>query len=96
MRSHPKTDGYETTTEQGALIVGHIVGPGNGAPKADNAIHPTWRNTSSFSIMFVNLQGNATLAEKAIAQNVVTNVVGNALREASPDGAAYANEVRAP
>ncbi|KAH6899134.1 FAD binding domain-containing protein [Coprinopsis sp. MPI-PUGE-AT-0042] len=39
-----------------AGIVGHIVGPGFGAPSVDNAIHPGWRTASSFSITSVTCQ----------------------------------------
>ena len=84
---------YRTTLESGTRIIGHIVGPGHGAPKVDNAIHPKWREASSFSITAYPLAGNAPLEEKAQAQNVVTNVVGGALRRAGPYGAAYVNEV---
>ncbi|TEB03994.1 FAD binding domain-containing protein [Coprinellus micaceus] len=63
--------------ENGAFIVGHIVGPGTGAPKVNNAIHPKWRKQ---------------LVSKAEAQRIVTNVIGKALREAAPNGAAYVNE----
>ncbi|KAJ2935615.1 hypothetical protein H1R20_g1478, partial [Candolleomyces eurysporus] len=80
------------TIEQGAFIIGHIVGPGTGLPKVDNAVHPKWREASSFSITSYAVAGNATLQEKATAQNVVTNVIGKALRDASPNGAAYVNE----
>jgi hypothetical protein len=81
--------------ENGAFIVGHIVGPGTGAPKVNNAIHPKWRQAASFSITSYTVAGNASLAEKAEAQRIVTNVIGKALREAAPNGAAYVNEVSA-
>ena len=84
---------YQTTLESGTLIYGHIVGPGYGAPMVDNAIHPKWREASSFSLTAYPLAGNAPLEEKAQAQHVVTNVVGEALRRAGPYGAAYVNEV---
>ncbi len=84
---------YRTTLDSGTLIYGHIVGPGYGAPKVDNAIHPKWREASSFSLTAYPVAGNAPLQEKAHAQNVVTNVVGDALRRAGPYGAAYVNEV---
>lgn len=77
-----------------SFIVGHIVGPGTGAPTVDNAIHPKWREASSFTISTVNVAGNASLQEKAEAQRVITHVMGRAMKEASPDGAAYVNEVR--
>ena len=84
---------YQTTLENGSIIIGHIVGPGYGAPKVDNAIHPKWREASSVMITAYPLAGNAPLAKKAQAQNVVTNVVGEGLRRAGPYGAAYVNEV---
>jgi hypothetical protein len=71
---------YQTTLDSGTLIFGHIVGPGYGAPKVDNAIHPTWREGSSFSLTTYPVTGNAPLEEKAQAQNIVTNVVGEVLR----------------
>ncbi|CAA7267512.1 unnamed protein product [Cyclocybe aegerita] len=83
---------YQTVTNNGAFIVGHIVGPGTGAPVVDNAIHPVWRNAASFSITSYAVAGNAALSEKARAQNIITNVVGRALRDASPNGGAYVNE----
>ena len=32
------------------FLIGHIVGPGHGVPKANNAVHPKWREGSSFTI----------------------------------------------
>jgi hypothetical protein len=59
---------YRTTLESGTLIYGHIVGPGYGAPRVDNAIHPKWREASSFSITAYPVAGNAPLEVKAQAQ----------------------------
>jgi hypothetical protein len=73
--------------------VGHIVNPGYGVPKADNAIHPKWRNASSFVITNVIMSGLETWEEKKQKENVQTNIVGKALRAAGPDGATYVNEV---
>lgn len=87
-------DAQRFAIENGAFIVGHIVGPGTGAPKVDNAVHPKWREAASFSITSFAVAGNATLAEKAEAQRINTEVVGRRLREAAPNGAAYVNEVR--
>ena len=84
---------YRATLETGTLIYGHIIGPGYGAPKVDNAIHPKWREGSSFSLTAYPVAGNASLEEKAQAQHIVTNIVGEALRKAGPYGAAYVNEV---
>lgn len=80
------------SASQGGMI-GHIVGPGIGAPVVDNAVHPTWRNAASFSISILNMPTNATLAEKAVAQKLLTEQVDGPLRKASPNGAAYVNEV---
>jgi len=86
-------EAHRTTVESGTSIYGHIVGPGYGAPRVDNAIHPKWREASSFPLTFYSIAGNAPLEEKAQAQNLVTNIVGDALRRAGPYGAAYVNEV---
>jgi hypothetical protein len=82
--------------ENGGFIIGHVVGPGVGMPSADNAVNPKWREAASFSIMSYTIEGNATLQDKATAQNLVTNVIGQKLRDASPNGAAYVNEVSFP
>jgi hypothetical protein len=81
------------TPETFGFSVGHIVNPGYGNPKVDNAIHPKWRNASSFVITNVIMSGLETWDQKKQFENVQTNVVGKALREAGPDGAAYVNEV---
>jgi hypothetical protein len=74
--------------------VGHIVDPGHGVPVADNAINPKWRNSSSFVITNVIMTGKESWEVKKQREDLQTNVVGKALREAGPDGATYVNEVR--
>jgi hypothetical protein len=85
---------YKTAVGGGgfSVIIGHIVGPGTALPVVDNAIHPKWRNASSFSITMVQVDGAASLSQKQAAQDRLTNVVDKALRDASPNGAAYVNE----
>ncbi|TFK20086.1 FAD binding domain-containing protein [Coprinopsis marcescibilis] len=78
--------------QAGGGIIGHIVGPGFGAPSVDNAIHPAWRNASSFSITGVSVPNTFTWAQKTAAQNQLTNQVDGPIRAASPYGAAYVNE----
>jgi hypothetical protein len=73
--------------------VGHIVNPGHGVPIVDNAIHPTWRNASSFVITNVLMSGTESWAVKKEREAFNTNVVGKALRDVSPNGASYVNEV---
>lgn len=80
---------------QGGFNVGHMVNPGRGAPVVDNAIHPKWRNASSFVITNVNMVGNEPWSVKKEKERYNTDVVGKALREAAPYGASYVNEVRA-
>ena len=86
-------DAYRVAVDAGAFMAGHVVGPGYGAPLVNNAIHPAWRDAAAFTVTSVYAPGNAPLAQKAEAQNVITNVIGKALRDASPFGAAYVNEV---
>lgn len=74
------------------INVGHVVNPGHGAPKVDNAIHPAWRNASSFVITNVLMSGVEPWAEKKAKEKFNTEVVGKAMREAGPWGAAYVNE----
>lgn len=73
--------------------VGHIVNPGHKVPTADNAINPVWRNASSFVITNVIVSGTESWAVKKERENFNTNVVGKALRDVSPNGASYVNEV---
>lgn len=71
------------------ILVGHIFGPGNGLPQVDNAIHPGWRNASSFTIA-----GLSPSQDKwAAAKRVMTQNITAAMMEASPRGGAYVNEV---
>jgi len=86
-------DAYRTAADNWAFAVGHIVGPGYAAPVVDNAVNPVWRNSSCFTVTSTFVDGSASLQDKARAQNVITNVVGKAFREAGPHGGAYTNEV---
>ncbi|KAF6750575.1 FAD binding domain-containing protein [Ephemerocybe angulata] len=76
-----------TVEQPGGFTIGHIVGPGTGAPIVDNVINPKWREASSFSITSFPVGTNATEA-----QSIVTHVSGRSLREANPNGAAYVDE----
>ncbi|KAF1953367.1 FAD/FMN-containing isoamyl alcohol oxidase-like protein MreA [Byssothecium circinans] len=74
------------------ISVGHIVNPGYGVPVADNAINTKWRNSSSFTLTNLLMSGQESWAEKKEIERINTHVVGKALRDAGPDGAAYVNE----
>jgi len=80
------------TADTFGFSVGHIVDPGHGVPVVDNAIHPKWRNASSFVITNVIMNGDESWEVKQERNNVQTNIVGKALREAGPNGATYVNE----
>ncbi|KAF2706589.1 FAD/FMN-containing isoamyl alcohol oxidase-like protein MreA, partial [Pleomassaria siparia CBS 279.74] len=80
------------TADTFGFTVGHIVDPGHGVPIVDNAINPKWRNASSFVITNIIMNGDESWEVKKERENVQTNVVGKALREAGPDGATYVNE----
>lgn len=75
------------------LNLGHIINPGIAVPKVDNAIHPAWRNASSYVITNVLMTGTESWAVKKERQKFNTDVVGQKLRDVSPNGAAYVNEV---
>jgi hypothetical protein len=84
------------TPEQLGFNVGHIVNPGHGVPRSDSAVHPKWRNASSFVITNVMMNGTESWAVKKEKEDFNTNVMGKALREAAPYGASYVNEVSIP
>lgn len=83
----------QPTPNSTGLSVGHIVNPGYGVPYAHNAINDKWRNSSSFTLTNLLMSGRESWAQKLEVERVNTDVVGKALREAGPDGAAYVNEV---
>ncbi|KAF2471938.1 FAD-binding domain-containing protein [Lindgomyces ingoldianus] len=82
----------QPTNDTLGFSVGHIVNPGHGNPVVDNAIHPKWRNASSFVITNILMSGTESWELKQIRADQQTNVVGAALRKAGPDGATYVNE----
>ncbi|KAG9233803.1 isoamyl alcohol oxidase [Amylocarpus encephaloides] len=70
------------------IVIGHIVGPGVGAPSVDDAVHPGWRKASSFSITSLF----PTKDNWDAAKKLQTDVITKALDEAAPKGGAYVNE----
>ncbi|PVH96426.1 FAD/FMN-containing isoamyl alcohol oxidase-like protein MreA [Periconia macrospinosa] len=82
----------QPTPDSVGLSVGHIVNPGYGVPVADNAINDKWRNSSSFTLTNLLMSGQESWPQKLEIERINTDVVGKALREAGPDGAAYVNE----
>lgn len=90
-RNEQVTDALIMASVSG-INIGHIVNPGHGVPVVDNAIHPKWRNASSFVITNVLMNGTEPWSVKKERERYNTEVVGKALREAGPDGASYVNE----
>jgi hypothetical protein len=75
------------------ILIGHIFNPGYGMPQANSATHPAWRNASDFVITVLPVPVGSSLAQKADLQDVLTNVMDAALRDASTSGCTYVNEV---
>jgi hypothetical protein len=76
------------------FMIGHLFNPGYGAPESNSATHPAWRNATDFIIAALPVPVDASLAQKAELQNILTNTMDEALRQASTSGCTYVNEVR--
>jgi hypothetical protein len=90
---------FQTVVGAGSFMVGHMWSAGHGLPQnewANSAVNPRFRNVVDKLITIVPVAGNAPLADKAAAQDKLTNVVDAALRNAAPNGCAYINEVGSP
>ncbi|EAQ84293.1 hypothetical protein CHGG_10697 [Chaetomium globosum CBS 148.51] len=74
------------------FMIGHLFNPGYGAPKSNSATHPSWRNATNFIIAALPVAVGSSLAQKAELQNVLTNTIDEALRQASTSGCTYVNE----
>jgi len=81
----------EDLVNQG-FMVGHLFNAGHNLPVARSATHPLWRKGTDFIISILPVPQNASVAEKADLQDVLTNVQDAALRAAGPYGASYVNE----
>jgi FAD/FMN-containing dehydrogenase len=76
---------------QGGMI-GHLWHAGRNMPVANSATHPRFRDSTNFIISILAVPANATLAQRADLQGVLTDTVDEGLRRAGPDGCAYVNE----
>lgn len=87
---------FQAVVGAGSFMIGHMWSAGHGLPEerwAESAVNPRFRKVIDKLITIVPVAGNAPLADKEAAQDKLTNVVDAALREASPNGCAYINEV---
>lgn len=95
--NHPAIiEAFKTVLDNGAFMVGHMWNAGQGLPQsewANSAVNPRFRAVSDKIITILPIGGNAPLSAKEEAQSRLTNVVDASLRAASPNGAAYINEV---
>lgn len=87
-------DAYQNTLQNGGIVVGHTWDAGRGGGRVtDSAVNPRFYNAATKIIAALPVPANATLAEKAKAQDTLTNVIDEGLRKAGPNGCAYVNEV---
>lgn len=75
------------------FMVGHMWDAGFGRPESNSATHPLFREASDFIISTINVPVGASVEEKEQMQDVLTNVMDEALREAGKHGCSYVNEV---
>ncbi|EAQ86284.1 hypothetical protein CHGG_07537 [Chaetomium globosum CBS 148.51] len=88
-------EAFRSVLDAGSFMIGHMWSAGRGVPREEwgkSAVNPRFRDVVDKIITLVPVAGNALLAEKAAAQERLTNVVDRALREAAPNGCAYVNE----
>lgn len=78
--------------DAGGIYGGHIMNPGHRVRVSDTPTHPVWRNSAAQDIFIHVVKRNPTAAERKEAENIVTNVYGKAIRDASPNSASYVNE----
>ncbi|KAM7211161.1 6-hydroxy-D-nicotine oxidase [Rhypophila decipiens] len=83
----------EDFTNQGYLI-GHLFAPGHNTaiPPGISATNPRFRHNTNLMLYNLPVPVNATLAQKADIQSLMTNTLDRAMKEASPNGCAYVNE----
>ncbi|KAH6846974.1 isoamyl alcohol oxidase [Chaetomium sp. MPI-CAGE-AT-0009] len=74
-------------------MVGHLFGAGhNPQPAGISATNPRFRDSSDLLLYLLPLPTDATLAQKADIQDLLTNTVDRAMKDAAPNGCAYVNE----
>ena len=89
-------EAFKKVVAAGSFMVGHMWSAGQNLPQSEwakSAINPRFRHVVDKLITIVPISGNAPLADKEEAQHRLTYVIDGALREASPNGCAYINEV---
>lgn len=74
-------------------MVGHLWNAGYGMPVPNSATNPRFRDASDLILYLLPLPANATIAQKADVQDVLSNTLDKAMMEAGPHGCAYVNEV---
>lgn len=77
-------------------LIGHLWNAGHGMPVPNSATNPRFRDSCDLMLYNLPVAVNATLAEKADVQDLLSNTLDRAMMEAGPHGASYINEVRWP
>ncbi|EAQ82972.1 hypothetical protein CHGG_10790 [Chaetomium globosum CBS 148.51] len=74
-------------------MVGHLFGAGHASqPAGISATNPRFRDSSDLLLYLIPLPEDATLEQKADIQDLLTNTVDRAMKDAAPNGCAYVNE----
>lgn len=82
----------EDLKDQG-FLVGHLWNAGYGRPEANSATNALFREATDYIISTLDVPVGSSEEVKADYQDVLTNVVDEALRTAGKHGCAYVNEV---
>ncbi|KAF2454444.1 FAD binding domain-containing protein [Lineolata rhizophorae] len=76
-----------------AVMGGHVVNPGHAIPQEDySATHPAWRRAATANLYIVSAEPGMSWEERKEIEDMVTNTLGQKLRDASPNSASYINE----
>lgn len=86
---------FQNAINKNSFLVGHLWDAGHGWPVPNSSTNPKFRNSTDFVIIALPVAVNATLAEKAAAQKLLTYDLDEQFRKAGPNGCSYVNEVRA-
>lgn len=84
---------FQNALANGAFIVGHLWDAGHSPTITESAINPRFKQSSDFAIVALPVAVNASLGEKAAAQELLTSNIDLELQKAGPCGANYVNEV---
>lgn len=89
------TQAFRTVAEDGLVIIGHIVAPGEfGGVLAETSVNPIWKDALLLPLYNVYWTGNETESQKWDVILRMRNVIDKAFKDISPGSGTYINEVR--